>query len=769
MSFLSRWFRKTPSLSPPPTPALRPASPAKAGTAPSRSDAADRARAAAAEEASLQAALDAGDAKVLARLVVAGTSTKLRQAAAQAIDDPELLRQLLREVRGGNDKNVYKILAAKRDALSGQLRQQAQLRAEIDAAATALERHSRRAYDIGYPSTLVEFETRWDAVAEQADATTRDQVQQWIGRSRDVIAEHRRLVAEQASREQAAAEAAVEAERLRQQQEQASTAAAAEQAQALKEQQRARAEQQAAAQDAVHQLGELIRKARGALSGGSTARAATMRRTIEEKLAGAPPLPAHLASQLQLLDAQLAELKDWKRFSVAPKRAELIEEMESLIGIPLDPPALAERIKGLQEEWRGLSKDSGENIEADWQRFHDAGQKAYQPCSEYFAAQALVREENLRRREALLSRLTAYEAAQDWERPDWRGVIGSLRETKQEWRGFSAVDRAAGKRQQDAFDALTARLQGRVDAEYARNLKQKESLIERARALLASDDNRKAIDAIKELQQQWRTVGPVPREADQRLWGEFREHCDGVFQKRQQEFASYTAGLDSNKAQALALCEQLEAIAALEGPELLERAATRAELRKAFEALGEFPRADTRELRNRFERALERCEAALKRQQARDAERSWDDLFEAADRVRAYRLAVARKLDTAQLDALKAAAETHIASVPRWPRDGLDAVRKALAGERSDDLAANEAALRLLCIRAEIRADRPTPPEDQALRREHQLQQLVKRMGKGARTGETHLDGLAIEWVGVGPVEETAYQPLQQRFRSCRS
>jgi len=106
-----------------------------------------------------------------------------------------------------------------------------------------------------------------------------------------------------------------------------------------------------------------------------------LRRAIEEKLPSAPPLPAYLANQLQRLDTQLNELKDWKSFSVTPKRLELMEEMEALVGSTLEPPMLAERIKGLQEEWRTLSKGAGESLEADWQRFHEAAQKAYQPAA----------------------------------------------------------------------------------------------------------------------------------------------------------------------------------------------------------------------------------------------------------------------------------------------------------------------------------------------------------------------------------------------------
>jgi hypothetical protein len=768
MSLFSRLFRKVSSSSPAPASAPQPASSERAGRSRPKPSAADRALAVDAEQRALQTAIEAGDVRAVSRLVIAGVSNQVRQAAAHAIDDPDVLRQLIRDVRGGNDKNVYKILTGKRDALLEQGRKLEQLRTEINEVSASLERHSQRPYDALYSARLDQFENRWKAVAAQADPALRGSVQQWIDRSRETVAGHLRQVADQAAREQADAEAAAEAQRLREQQAQAAVAAAAERARALEEQQRTLTDAQRAEQEAVRQIGDLIRKARGALSGGSTSRAAGLRRTIEEKLTGTAPLPANLASQLQQLDKQLDELKDWKSFSVTPKRAELIEEMESLIDAPIDPPALANRIKSLQDEWRALSKGAGDNLETDWQRFHEAAQKAYQPCSAYFAAQALIREDNLRHRDALLAKLTAFEAAHNWEQADWRVVSRTLRETKQQWRGYAPVDHKAGKQQQAAFTALIASLQSRLDAEYARNLKQKESLIERARALLADDDVGKAIDAVKDLQQKWRDTGPVPREADQRLWEAFRRHTDAVFEKRQQASAAYAAGLENNKAQAIALCEQIERLAALEGAELLARAEALGELRSAFDALGEFPRAESRELRNRLDRGQDRCAKAIARQHARDAERSWHDLFEAANHVRAYRLAAARGLAPEQLGRLKEAAETYIASVQRWPKSGLDILKQGLAAGHSTDFAANEASLRMLCIRAEVLTDTPTPAEDQTLRREYQLQRLVKNMGQGLRPDETQLDAMAIEWVSVGPVEDAAYEPLLQRFLRCR-
>jgi Domain of Unknown Function (DUF349) len=252
------------------------------------------------------------------------------------------------------------------------------------------------------------------------------------------------------------------------------------------------------------------------------------------------------------------------------------------------------------------------------------------------------------------------------------------------------------------------------------------------------------------------------------LWEEFRQHCDAVFQKRQQEYSDYNAGLEANKAKAIAACEELENMAFAAGPTLLEAAARIPDLRAAFEAAGEFPRSDARGLQTRFDRALDRCEQAIARQEARDAERSWSDLLEAANRVRAYREAVSRNADSSEQATLKQAADDYIAGVPQWPKGGLETVRKSLAKADSGDFASNEVALRTLCIRAEILTELPTPDEDQSLRREYQVKRLMQAMGQGLAADDSQLDSITMEWVGVGPTQEATYLGLLERFKRCR-
>src|ERR1041384_5459129 len=192
MSLLSRLFRKAPSVSPGPASAPPGSPSARADDALAKPSAADRAAAAAAEEKALQAAIDARDVPAVARLVVAGSSTKVRQAAAHAIEDLDVRLQLIRDVRGGNDKAVYKVLTGKRDLLLDQARKLEELRARIKAVSEDLERHSQRAHDALSSATLDELERRWERVAAQADPDLRVRVQQWIDRSRETVAEHLR-------------------------------------------------------------------------------------------------------------------------------------------------------------------------------------------------------------------------------------------------------------------------------------------------------------------------------------------------------------------------------------------------------------------------------------------------------------------------------------------------------------------------------------------------------------------------------------------------
>ena len=725
---------------------------------------------AAVEHAQLQAAIAAADRQVVARLVVSGCSTHIRQEAARAVEDPQQLRELIRQVRGGKDNNVYRILTAKRDELLARSRVTEQVQAEITTVIVALERHTHRPYDALFAPTLAQLEKRWQAICGNAAAAESAAAAQNAQRCHEIIEQHEREHAQLEARQSAQLSAAAAERERREAEASAAAAAAAERQRLLAEQRQAAEEAETARLTALREIAALLRQAQAALNAGRTRRAADLRATLSERLQSAPVLPPRLANQLQQLDERLQEVKDWKSFSVAPKRTQLLSEMQLLVDAQLEPALLAERITGLRQQWRTLNRGAAdEGVPAEEQLFQDAAEKAYQPCRAYFAAQALLRKENLERRGALVARLQAFRDAHDWQQPDWNLVSTALRESQQLWRAASPAEKAGSGPVVQQFQQLTADLQGRLDAEQARNTERKRRLIEQARGLLAREDSREAIEMARALQQQWRQIGPVPRATDHELWDEFRQQCDAIFQRRQQEFAEYTAALEQNRMTALAVCAELEALVQMPAEQLLLQSDRVAELSGRFEAAGELPRPVSRGLHQRFERALQRCEQARERARREQTEQGWLNVLSAAQQLQALRRAQAGGAAAEEQLQLRHETDALLTSATSWPAGFLQMLRAELdRAPTGSDVQANERALRELCIRAEILTDTATPPEDLPLRRTYQMQRLVQGMGQRLHADPHELDRIVLDWVRIGPVAEQAYQPLLERLRQCR-
>jgi exonuclease SbcC len=356
-----------------------------------------------------------------------------------------------------------------------------------------------------------------------------------------------------------------------------------------------------------------------ALKRGDTRKAARFRQSIEAALPGLPSLPPHLARSLEQLDTRLNELRQWKDYVAAPKRIELIEEMEALIGVDEPPEALAEHIRALRQEWRTINKGLAVEAGAESERFEKAFTAAFQPCQVYFAEQAAIRRTNLEARKQVLERLLAFETGLDPEQPDHSLIMRVLREAPQDWRGHAPVDRDASRALDGQFFSTLDRLRAKVTAWYARNTADKQALIARAQQLTTATDTSRAIDEAKRLQTQWKATGPVPHQQSQAMWEEFRGLCNAVFERRQQEYAQQSATLEQAKIQAAALCEQIEQ-ASVEGP--ADRPSGEAKLREwqeAFHAIGELPRNDARNLRDRYERAMSKYDSQIAGLAQRDA------------------------------------------------------------------------------------------------------------------------------------------------------
>jgi len=731
------------------------------------------------EQQGLLRAIESGamETAELMRLAVEGQTTRLRQAAASQIKDPALWQELLPHLRG-RDKAAYKLIRERLDARLAEQRTVAQARADAETLCATIEKLATKPFDALFEPAVSVYAERWHALPTATDDAIRQRGDKALDRCRAVIADHERELARIADEQ--ARERALEAERLAEQQaaeEQAAIEAreraeadAAREAEAQADAE-AQSEKQAADAQAHAQILSLIRLSGAALGRGDTRKAARFRQSIEDALPEAPPLPPHLARSLEQLDARLNQLQQWKDFAAAPKRIELIEEVEALIGVEEAPDALLEHLRALRQEWRTINKGLPVDATAEAGRFEQAYTAAFQPCQVYLNEQAAIRRRNLDARKQVLERVLAFEAGLDAGQPDHPMIVRVLREAPQEWRSHAPVDRDAGRTLDADFFGALDRLRAMVNSWYTSNTADKRALIGRAAQLATSPDLPRAIDDVKRLQAQWKTIGPVPHAESQSLWDEFRAQCNVVFERRQQEQAELNAEFERAKSAAEDLCRQIEE-AAEQGP--ADRPSGEAQLRawqEAFQALGELPRNDARRLHERYQRAMSKYDAQLAglEQRARDA--AEEVVLTAARHVRAWQRAVIQA--DAGREELKAAAEAFIAGVPRWPsKNILQALRQSIANAESAqfteiDDADREQALRKLCIHAEILSDTTTPPEDAGLRRRQEMQMLQQGLGQKRQADQRDWDAMRIEWLGLGAAEPAVHDELERRFMQC--
>jgi exonuclease SbcC len=518
----------------------------------------------------------------------------------------------------------------------------------------------------------------------------------------------------------------------------------------------------------IRQLTALIRRAQSATDAGQSREAFGIRRSIEQKQSELKALPLNVSKQLAQLDAALQKLLDWKDYAVEPKKQQLIEQMRALLDSPEGPEALAIKISRLQDEWKGLSK--GAQDQAQWEIFHQLSQTAYQPCKVFFEQQAKIRRENLDRRIAMVQQLRDYVSSQGWDTEaappfEARAVEAVFAAAIREWRGCVPVERSQNQSVQNDFDRLLDLIRGQLNAHYQKNADIKRGLIDQVLKLADHEDNRKAIEAVKRLQALWKAAGPALRKEEQSLWKAFRTGCDALFEKRQQQADAFKADLEVNKTAALALLEDLKGFLALSGKALLDARTEVMACQQAFQGLGALPKGQGPRLEQDFKQSIERFSGLVAQQLQAAKEQVWLDLMTAADHIRLSQLP--ENGDSSA--SLEEAARAFIAGVEQWPKNGLKALEQKLArGAGDTSQVDNEVALKSLCIRAEILCDRSTPETDKALRMQFQMSRLQQGFGQNRSDKPVELDAMVFEWLAVGPVATTVYQPLVDRFLKCR-
>ena len=308
---------------------------------------------------------------------------------------------------------------------------------------------------------------------------------------------------------------------------------------------------------------------------------------------------------------ELRDADEWQRWANLQVQEELCREMEAL-KTEQNPETAARRMRELQGRWKEVALAPRTQGEATWKRFKTAQEEIYNRSAAYFTAQNAERVANLTKKQALTERAEALADSSDWVR-----TASQIQALQAEWKTIGPVSRGQEKAVWERFRAACDRfftrrqedLKRRKD-EWSANLAKKEALCAQAEGLADSTDWNTAAAALKRLQTEWKTIGPVRKAKSDAVWQRFREACDRFFERYKHR--------DSLELQEKArardeVIRELEALlpgdsASADAPEQLYK--TIQDARAKWQQAPELPRGLQQDLAARYHQALSRMVAA---------------------------------------------------------------------------------------------------------------------------------------------------------------
>ena len=255
---------------------------------------------------------------------------------------------------------------------------------------------------------------------------------------------------------------------------------------------------------------------------------------------------------------ELTGLAEWQQWANLGVQAALCRRLEVLMAAD-DDAVVANEFRQVMVAWRQASDVSRGEGEALWQRFKKAHDAIHPRAEAYLAKERALRAEHFAQKVALCE-----EAERLAESTDWLKTARRMTEMQEQWKQIGSATRKEEREAWIRFRAACGRFFHRRRDDlaqrrqvWAKNATLKLALCEKAEAVAGESDIGAAKETVRQLQAEWRTVGPTRRTRSEALWQRFRTACDRV----------YTRALEANDAEfadkitaRASVCERLEAL-----------------------------------------------------------------------------------------------------------------------------------------------------------------------------------------------------------------
>ncbi len=266
----------------------------------------------------------------------------------------------------------------------------------------------------------------------------------------------------------------------------------------------------------------------------------------------------------QMLDAIEAQ----KKKNLEAKQA-LIEELRTLVDSDEEQMrTVMDRFNDIQERWKAIGDVPREQMNDLWQNYHFQIEQFFNKLKINRELRALDQKRNLEQKiqlceqaEELIMETSvtkAFKGLQDL-RARWKEIGPVPVEQNEEiWQRFQAAATQIDQRRKEYYDSRKEEMDN--------NLLAKQALIDKAAELTAKqpastkewNDTTAALD---ELLKVWKTIGAVPREVNEEIWGKFKGMIDKHYEEKKEYFGTIRDEQNLNYQKKIELCLKAEAIA----------------------------------------------------------------------------------------------------------------------------------------------------------------------------------------------------------------
>jgi hypothetical protein len=307
------------------------------------------------------------------------------------------------------------------------------------------------------------------------------------------------------------------------------------------------------------------------------------------------------------------ELKELDRKKNLEAKLELCARAEKLIGTDKIKDAVRE-LNELHEEFKHTGPVPIEEKENVWQRFKAASDAVYKKRDEFVSQLQQDFQKNFALKEQLIEEAQKLSTFASDRIKEWNQKTQEILDVQKRWEAVGGVSRnkskEINKRFWAAFKSFFSNKNSffkKLDEERDKNLQLKNEIVKKAQELKNNEDWDRTSNALKELQRQWKEVGPVPEKFREKVFQEFKEACDYFFEQRRGQFERQDHEQDENLKLKEAICADLEKAA----EDKTGSVEALRELSNRFNEIGFVPKKAISTIKNRFLVAAEKYVHAL--------------------------------------------------------------------------------------------------------------------------------------------------------------